>query len=334
MLGKSFKLFAGAATASAVLGFSAAAFAQAAPQPDPPKPAAATEHEQKAKDLAGKDQYLLDVATKGFWCMSPAAGNHFRSLPSKDAAPPVQAFDNLYMFGTGYVSAYVLKTSAGLIMWDALDNEKEAREILEPGMKQFGLNMSDVKMVILTHGHADHFGGAKYLQDTYHLPIALSGPDWDIMLNTPPRPGGPTPPAKDKVLTDGQKITIGDTTVEVVLTPGHTPATVSSITTVKDKGVNRVVALWGGTAYPATMAGLGLMRTSIQHFKDRATASGAVALLNTHGFFDKLNERALARGNAPENPLVIGANRVQGSLAIYGECLESMSAWYTAMDRK
>ena len=329
------RVFGTFAGASAILGFSAAAFAQAAaPQPDPPKPAAATEHEMKAKALAGKDQYLIDLATKGFWCMSPAAGNHFRSLPSKDAAPPVQAFDNLYMFGTGYVSAYVLKTSAGLIMWDALDNEKEAREILEPGMKQFGLNMADVKMVILTHGHGDHFGGAKYLQDTYKLPIALSGPDWDMMLSTPPRPGGPTPPAKDKVLTDGQKVTIGDTTVEVVLTPGHTPATVSSIVTVKDKGVNRVMALWGGTAYPATMAGLGMMRTSIQHFKDRTKAAGAVGLLNTHGFFDKLNERALARGNAAENPLVIGADRVQGSLAIYGECLESMSAWYTAMGRK
>lgn len=329
-----FRTLAGAVTASAILGFSAAAFAQAAPQPDPPKPAAATEHEQKAKELAGKDQYLIDLATKGFWCMSPAAGNHFRSLPSKDAAPPVQAFDNLYMFGTGYVSAYVLKTSAGLIMWDALDNEKEVREILEPGMKQFGLNMADVKMVILTHGHGDHFGGAKYLQDTYRLPIALSGPDWDMMLAAPVREGGPVPPKKDQVLTDGQKITVGDTAVEVVLTPGHTPATVSSITTVKDKGVNRVMALWGGTAYPATMAGLGMMRTSIQHFRDRTKAAGAVGLLNTHGFFDKLNERALARGNAPENPLVIGADRVQGSLAIYGECLESMSAWYAAMGRK
>lgn len=329
-----FKHVAGAAAASAILGFSAAAFAQAAQQPDPPKPAAATEHENKAKALAGKDPYLINLATNGFWCMSPATGNHFRSLPSKDAAPPVQAFDNLYMFGTGYVSAYVLKTSAGLIMWDTLDNEKEVREILEPGMKQFGLAMADVKMVILTHYHGDHSGGAKYLQDTYHLPIALSGPDWDAMAATPARPGGPPMPAKDKVLTDGQKITIGDTTVEVVLTPGHTPATVSSITTVKDKGVNRVMALWGGTAYPATMAGLGMMRTSIQHMKERATAAGAVGLLNTHGFFDKLNERALARGNAPENPLVIGADRVQGSLAIYGECLESMSAWYTAMGRK
>lgn len=322
------------AAAMAILGFSSAAFAQAAPQPDPPKPAGATEHEMKAKELAGKDSYLINLATNGYWCMSPAAGVKFRDV-SKEAAPPIQAFDNLYIVGTHYVSAYILKTSAGLIVWDTLDNEKEAKEILVPGMEQFHLNPADIKLVILTHGHGDHFGGAKYLQDTYHVPIALSGPDWDFMTAAPVRAGGPTPPTKDKVLTDGQKITIGDTTVEVVLTPGHTPATVSSIVTVKEKSVPTVMALWGGTAYPATMEGMGKMRGSIQHFKDRAKAAGAVGILNTHGFFDKINERLASRGTyTSENPLIIGQDRVQGSLAIYGECLEAMSAWYTAMGKK
>ncbi len=330
------KTFAGAATAAAILGFSTAAFAQAAaPQPDPPKPAAATEHEMKAKEIAGKDPYLVDLATKGYWCMSPSASVKFRQV-SGAQAHPVQAFDNLYIVGTYYVSAYILKTSAGLIVWDTLNNEQEAKDILVPGMKQFNLKPEDIKLVILTHGHADHYGGAKYLQDTYHVPIALSEADWTFMANTAAtRPNSPPPPTKDRVLTDGQKITIGDTTVEVVLTPGHSPATVSSIVTVKEKSVPHVMALWGGTAYPATMEALGEMRTSIQHFKERAQAAGASGILNTHGFFDKINERVLSRGTyTSENPLIIGPNRVQGSLAIYAECLEAQAAWYTAQGRK
>ena len=313
---------------------SSAAFAQAAPQADPPKPAGATEHEAKAKAIAGKDPYLLDIATKGYWCMSPSENLKFRNAPSRAAAPAIQLFDNVGMMGTGYVSALVLKTSDGLIMWDTLDNEQEARDIIEPGFKKFGLNLADVKLVILTHYHGDHTGGAKYLQDKYHLPMALSGPDWDAMA-APPRPGQTAlpMPAKDRVLTDRQKITVGDTTVEVVLTPGHTPATVSSIVPVKDKGVTKVMAFWGGTAYPATVPGLGLMRTSIQHFKDRAKAAGAVGMLNTHGFFMNVQERVEKRGNAPDNPLVIGADRVQKTMDIYAECLEGMAAWYTAMGK-
>ena len=335
MPGVSFKAFAGAAVASAILGFSAATFAQAAPQPDPPKPPAAAEHEVKAKEIAGKDPYLINLATNGYWCMSPAASVKFRQV-SGAQAHPVQAFDNLYIVGTYYVSSYILKTSAGLIVWDTLNNEKEAQEILVPGMQTFNLKPEDIKLVILTHGHADHYGGAKYLQDTYHVPIALSGPDWELMAATAAsRPNSPPPPTKDRVLTDGQKITIGDTTVEIVLTPGHTPATVSSLVTVKEKNLPQVMALWGGTAYPATMEALGQMRTSIQHFADRAKAAGAMGILNTHGLFDKINERILSRGNfTSDNPLITGKDRVQGSLAIYAECLEAQAAWYTAMGRK
>src|SRR4051812_44988077 len=83
-------------------------FAAAAPQPDPPKPAGATEHEAKAKAIAGKDAYLLDLATKGYWCMSPSQSVAFRQIPN-DPVKPLQVFDNLYMMGTKYVSAMVLK---------------------------------------------------------------------------------------------------------------------------------------------------------------------------------------------------------------------------------
>ena len=89
----------------------------------------------KAKEIAGNDPYLVNLATKGYWCMSPAASVKFRQV-SGAPAHPVQAFDNLYIVGTYYVSAYILKTSAGLIVWDTLNNEKEAKEILVPGMNR------------------------------------------------------------------------------------------------------------------------------------------------------------------------------------------------------
>jgi hypothetical protein len=81
------------------------------------------------------------------------------------------------------------------------------------------------------------------------------------------------------------------------------------------------------------MAALNQMRGSIQHFKQAAKAAGADGILNTHGFFYGINERVSARGNAADNPLVIGQSRVEKTMDIKGECLEAMSAWYVAMGK-
>ena len=51
------------------------------------------------------------------------------------------------------------------------------------------------------------------------------------------------------VATDGEKLTLGDTTLTLYLTPGHTLGTISTIIPVKDHGTPHVVAEWGGTAF-------------------------------------------------------------------------------------
>ena len=43
-----------------------------------------------------------------------------------------------------------------------------------------------MKYLVLTHGHNDHFGGAKYLQDTYHPRVLMSAVDWDMVARLPP----------------------------------------------------------------------------------------------------------------------------------------------------
>src|SRR4051812_29451380 len=105
--------------ATVTLALSTVAFGQAAaPAADPPEPPAVAQHVAKAKQIAGNDPLLSDMVSKGYWCLSPSAGVKYRAIPSKEPAPALQLFDNFYMFGTGYVSSFVLKTSAGLVMWD------------------------------------------------------------------------------------------------------------------------------------------------------------------------------------------------------------------------
>lgn len=302
---------------------------------DPPEPAVVKEHVAKALATAGANPLLSKMASSGYWCMKPSVASAYvgEHIANSKPHPPRQFFDNLYLLGTDFVGMFVLKTSEGLVAFDALNNSEEMRTIFEPGMKQIGLNPADIKLMIVTHGHFDHFGGAKYMQDTYKTQVALSEADWDLMAKSQPRPNGPTPPARARVLTDGEEIKMGDASVRIVITPGHTPGTVSSIVQVKDGGQQRVMAMWGGTAFPATSAAVEQMRLSALKLRDAARSAGAVGILNTHAFFYDLAERKAAQGSSPNNPLVIGPDATQRTMEIKAECLAAQVAWSKALGK-
>ncbi|MFO1247654.1 MAG: MBL fold metallo-hydrolase [Alphaproteobacteria bacterium] len=83
------------------------------------------------------------------------------------AITPTKLFDNLYSVGQNEVSAQALVTSGGIILFDTLSSEDEARNILVPNMIALGLKPQDIKYVVISHEHGDHYGGAPYLQKTY-----------------------------------------------------------------------------------------------------------------------------------------------------------------------
>lgn len=100
------------------------------------------------------------------------------------ALPPPehgQVFDNLYFVGSSFVSAWVLKTSDGLILIDALNNALEAQSLIEGGMRKLGLDPAQIKYVIITHGHGDHYGGAPMLVEKYGARAVASESDWKMM---------------------------------------------------------------------------------------------------------------------------------------------------------
>ena len=162
-------------------------------------------------------------------------------------------FDNLYFVGSKIHSSWALTTSEGIILIDTLFTYNSEEEIVG-GLKKLGLDPATVKYVIISHAHGDHVGGAKLMQDRFGSHIVMGGPDWDsIEKSVNGYPQGK--PKRDIVADDGQKITLGDTTVTIVTTPGHTPGTLSMLFTVKDNGKPLNVAYSGGTAFnfPSTV---------------------------------------------------------------------------------
>jgi glyoxylase-like metal-dependent hydrolase (beta-lactamase superfamily II) len=73
--------------------------------------------------------------------------------------------------GSAYVYSWIVDTGAGLVLIDTQDNPQEAREVVLAGLEYLGYSGTDVVAIIITHEHADHYGGAKYLQETFGIPI-------------------------------------------------------------------------------------------------------------------------------------------------------------------
>ncbi len=291
-------------------------------------------HVAKAKEVAGDKFAFL---ANGFLC-KPAANaipHAIRTIPGflDPEAPgvePFKAFDNLYYAGLYAIGTWILDTDDGLIVFDALNNEGEVRSVLLPDMAEMGLNPQDMKYVVITHGHFDHYGGADFLKSEFGPRVAMSGPDWNYLPNDIALPyarlkGYPavTQPKRDLIIEEGQTIVMGNASVKFIVTPGHTPGTLSSIITVRDGGKERKVGMWGGQALPRGAVELAQMHESLHKFWDEARAEGVEALISTHAWVvGNFELRKRSRGVA-QNPLMIGREGVDQVLGTYDQCIKA-----------
>jgi metallo-beta-lactamase class B len=234
-------------------------------------------------------------------------------------------FDNLYFVGTKFHSAWALTTSEGIILIDTL-YEYASEEAIVGGLKKLGLDPAAVKYVIVSHAHGDHVGGAKLMQDRFDARLVMGGPDWDMIEKSVNQyPNGK--PKRDIVATDGQRITLGDTTVTIVLTPGHTPGTLSLIFAVKDNGKPLTVAYSGGTAFnfPNDVPHFDIYIESQRKMAEAAAAANATVLMSNHSEFDnavtKIKTIAARKAGEP-HPFEIGRDAVARYFKVTDTCAQ------------
>jgi metallo-beta-lactamase class B len=236
-------------------------------------------------------------------------------------AEPGRVFDNLYFVGTSNVSAYALTTSEGIILIDSTYDYSVEASIVG-GLKKVGLDPAQIKYVIVTHAHRDHVAGAKLLQER-GARIVMSAEDWHV-LATNPRDPGPQP-KKDIAVSDGQKLTLGDTTVAMYLTPGHTPGTISLILPVKDGNKQHVAAMWGGMSmtFPRTAQNYDIFINAAKKFANIVADSGAEVILGNHTYHDGVLEKMpkiAARKQGDPHPFVVGREGARAFMTMITEC--------------
>jgi len=290
--------------------------AQAA-KPDSPQVLADIE---KAKALAGTTWALEEHVICDLPSISPAVD-----------PGPQKLFDNLYAIPGAYSAGsgviYLITTTAGIIQIDS-GLQKDVETVYLPGMKKLGFDPANVKIVIITHGHADHFGGAPYLQQHYSPHVYMSASDWDFMqLAPPPAQGQPAiPPKVDMFVSDGQPIVLGDEKVTPVLIPGHTPGSLGLIFPVKDGGKSHTVGIVGGGMLPqGSPDQMRVFLHSLDHFEEWTKKMKVDVELQNHpimdGFAGKLTALR-ARKSGDPNPFVVGQENYSRFVEVMHQCVQ------------
>ena len=315
--------------------FTAAALAQAPTAPVSVPPAVQA-HVDASKAAAGMEWQGVHTAVcnTAVSLLNPPAprgggggarGGGPPAPPARETwyAEPVKVFDNLYFVGQTEYSAWAITTSQGIILLDAIFDYSIQDEVDE-GLKKLGLNPADIKYVIVSHGHLDHAGGAKYLQEKYNARLIMSAADYDLLDQQNPS----WKPKRDMVATDGMKLTLGDETLTLYLTPGHTEGTISTIIPLRDGRERHVAAAWGGTLFNfgPNRPRIEAYHKSAERFRDLATRARADVMLSNHTVYDGSKTKlpaTKARQPGQKNPYVVGTDAVRRYLTVVDECAQA-----------
>ena len=241
-------------------------------------------------------------------------------------ASPYKVFDNLYWLGTRQHSSWALRTSEGIIIIDTNFAWATQPEIID-GLTTLGLNPRDIKYVIISHAHGDHDQGAAELQSRFGAKVVMGAPDWDSTLQRPATAAGGVPKRDVAVGPEGSSLTLGDTTVTIVATPGHTPGTLSYVFPVKDQGKPVMVAYSGGTltgAFGTDAARWDEYAASQRKIAKVAADAGATVMLSNHSEYDGAYTKArlvtTKREVGENHPFIGGADAVQRYFTVMAEC--------------
>jgi len=211
---------------------------------------------------------------------------HFTLADEGQRKEPFKVFDNLYFVGIKYVASWVLVTNEGLILIDTLFSDDEYKDYLLENIRKVGLDPADLKYILISQGHPDHYGQAFSLQDMTGATIGTGLGDWELIENDL---WAASAPRRDWVIEHGDTLTLGDTTIRLEITPGHTAGTVSMEFPVKDGDKTYTAFLAGGTSVrshdPAVLNGFIADMQRIEGY-DHVDVQ-----INNHPFIDDLFDR-------------------------------------------
>ena len=184
--------------------------------------------------------------------MSAQKGYDMRNHPWLGAMKPFRLLGNTWFVGLKQASTHLIDTGAGLILLDR--GYQERLYFVLDSIYQCGFSPYDIKYIIHSHGHIDHAAATRALTELTGAetfigegdremvngtrPELTWGPEYDMPFNGTFEP--------DHLLRDGDRITLGNTVIDCVATPGHTAGTFSFFWNIEDGGRIFRAGMMGG----------------------------------------------------------------------------------------
>lgn len=131
--------------------------------------------------------------------------------------PPHRIIDNVYFVGTQQLGSFLITTPAGHILINS-DFESTV-PFIQANVESLGFEFEDIAIVLGSHAHGDHMQGDALVKSLTGAQVMAMEQDVPALRRM--RPDGKEHPV-DRVLTDGEQVVLGGTTLTAHLTPGHT----------------------------------------------------------------------------------------------------------------
>src|SRR5262252_8196514 len=145
--------------------------------------------------------------------------------------PPHKIIGNVYYVGTKTLSSFLIVTPQGNILMDSTYERNVP--VIEKSIGDLGFKVSDIKILLGNHAHGDHQEGDALVKQHTGAQVIVMAEDVEALKGL--KPGGKEHPI-DKVIHDGDTVTLGGMTLTAHLTPGHTRGCTTWTTRVQDGG--------------------------------------------------------------------------------------------------
>ena len=182
---------------------------------------------------------LLHPVTLAVFC---CAGSMFAQDNSDwdEPFPPYNVIGNVYYVGTKGLASFLITTPDGNILINS-DFERNVPAI-RASVEKLGFHFRDTKILLGSHAHGDHMEGDAMVKELTGARVMAMAEDVPALERI--RPGNKAHPI-DKVLHDGDSVTLGSTMLVAHLTPGHTPGCTTWTMKVQDSGKTYDVVIVG-----------------------------------------------------------------------------------------
>jgi metallo-beta-lactamase class B len=215
--------------------------------------------------------------------------------------PPHKIIGNMYYVGTETLGSFLVVTPAGNIL---IDSTYEVNvPVIRKSIEQLGFKFSDTKILLGSHAHADHQEAdamVKELTGAQVMAMAEDVPALEKMT-----PGGKPHPI-DRVLHDGDQVTLGGTTLVAHLTPGHTHGDTTWSLKVQDSGKSYDVVIIGSMGFNGTAEQLKSNPALVAEYEQGFRVMHSLACdvpLGSHPAMYSLVEKYAKLGKGP-NPFI------------------------------